>query len=171
MNSDDELTQEARSKLVNKARMSASATTDTDAYVYFKEGKVFLHSSVPVASLSIKAAGDLRWNINRIGLMQSTSNGNVVAYSLNGITIPDSEDVILGEYTNASLYSVSLSDTNAQPITVGIMGDNTTNIANAPENISSDMKIYDISGYKINSLRNGINVIRSNGTTRKIYKK
>lgn len=171
LNSDDELTQEARSKLVNKARMSASATTDTDAYVYFKEGKVFLHSSVPVASLSIKAAGDLRWNINRIGLMQSTSNGNVVAYSLNGITIPDSEDVILGEYTNASLYSVSLSDTNAQPITVGIMGDNTTNIANAPENISSDMKIYDISGYKINSLRNGINVIRSNGTTRKIYKK
>lgn len=171
LNSDDELAQEARSKQVNKARMSASATTDTDAYIYFKEGKVFLHSSVPVASLSIKAAGDLRWNIDRIGLMQSTSNGNVVAYSLNDITIPNSEDVILGEYTNATLYSVSLSDTNAQPITVGIMGDNTTNIANVPEDISNDMKIYDISGYKINSLRNGINVIRSKGTTRKIYKK
>lgn len=171
LDSDAELTQETRSKLINNAKMSESSTTDTDAYVYFNDGKVFLHSRVPVASLSIKASGDLKWNIDRTGLIQSTSKGNVVAYSLNGTTIPSSEDVILGEYTNATLYSVSLSDADAQPISVGLIGDHTTHIINTSETSNEDMMIYDISGYKMNSPRKGINVIRINGTTKKVYKK
>ena len=170
LDSDAECTQEVRSKQLHKTKISAKSTTDTDAYIYFNDGKVFLHSRVPVASLSIKASGNLKWDIDKMGLMQSTSNGNVVAYSLNGITIPSSEDVILGEYTNATLYSVSLSDADAQPISVGFMSDNTTHIVNTPETSGEDIMIYDISGYKMKSPRNGINVIRINGTTNKIYK-
>ena len=104
-------------------------------------------------------------------MIQSTANGNIVAYSLNGTTIPSNVDVVLGECTNATLYSASLSDADAQPISVSFLDDNTTNITNTSGTTNEHMNIYDVSGYKKNSLGNGINIIRGNGTTKKIYKK
>lgn len=167
LDSHNEQAMEARSKKVNMADMEAKP--DTDAYLYVKDGKVFLHSRVPVASLSIKADGNVKWNIERLGLSQSTANGNVVAYSLNGTTIPSYEDVVLGECTHAKLYSVSLSDTDAQPISVNF-GNSATSIINTSNATNGDMKIYDVSGYRLNKMRKGINIIRNNGTTKKIYK-
>ena len=163
--------QDTESKQTNRARMNAGAQTDTDAYMYIKNGKVFIHSRIPIASLSIKAGGNIKWDFERIGLMQSTANGNVVAYSLNGVTIPSYEDVVLGECTNATLYSVSLSDADAQPISVSYRDNYTTNIANTSETTSKDMRVYDVSGYVRNTLETGVNIIHSNGTTKKIYKK
>lgn len=167
---DNESSPEAMSKHATIVRKAASSLTD-DAYMYIRDGKVYLHSRVPVASLSIKADGNVKWDFGRIGLIQSTANGNIVAYSLNGTTIPSNVDVVLGECTNATLYSASLSDADAQPISVSFLDDNTTNITNTSGTTNEHMNIYDVSGYKKNSLGNGINIIRGNGTTKKIYKK
>lgn len=169
LDSSDILLQQTGSKQINRAKMAVGTVAETDAYIYIKDGKVFFHSRVPVATLSIKADGNVKWDLARIGLMQSTANGNVVAYSLNGATIPSNEDVVLGECTNATLYSVSLSDADARPISFAFISDTTASIVNALKAPDEDMKIYDISGYKKNSLGNGINVIRGNGTTKKIY--
>lgn len=171
LESNNGISQNVEGRQSNRARMNAGAQTDTDAYMYIKNGKVFIHSRIPVASLSIKAGGNIKWDFERIGLMQSTANGNVVAYSLNGVTIPSYEDVVLGECTNATLYSVSLSDADAQPISVSYRDNYTTNIANTSETTSKDMRIYDVSGYVKNTLESGVNIIHSNGTTKKIYKK
>ena len=171
LDSNSESSSEARSMQLRRAGATKGSWTENDAYVYISEGKVLLHSSVPVASISIKAEGHVAWDFERLGLMQSTANGNVVAYSLNGTTIPSCEDVVVGECTNATLCSVSLSDADAQPISVSVVDDVTTGIANASENTSEDMKIYDISGYKKKSIGNGIHIIQSKGTTKKIYKK
>lgn len=170
LDSNNGASQEARSKHDNRIRKEACLYTD-DAYIYVSDGKVFLHSLVSVAALSIKADGNIRWDLERIGLTQSTANGNVVAYSLNGATIPSCEDVILGECTNAKLCYVSLSDADAQPISVSFTDNFTTRITNTSEDINENKKIYDISGYSRNSIINGINIIHSNGKTTKIYKK
>lgn len=171
LESSNEPLSQARSMQLRKLGTTRSAWTDNDAYMYVSGGKVFLHSSVPVATISIKAEGQVAWDFEKMGLMQSTSNGNVVAYSLNGTTIPCCEDVAVGEYTNATLCSVSLSDADAQPISVAVVDDVTTAIANASEAANEDMKIYDISGYRKKSIGHGIHIIQSQGTTKKIYKK
>lgn len=169
LSSSNDHPQEAKGKQANIARTTESSLTDADAYMYICDGKIYLHSRVPVASLSVKADGNVRWDIERVGLMQSTANGNVVAYSLNGATIPSYEDVVLGECANAKLCSVSLSDIYAQSISVGILDDKTIGIFNTSEKTNEEMKIYDVSGYSRHSLGKGINIIRRNGTTQKIY--
>lgn len=156
---------------INKVEENSATTMDADAYIYMKDGKIFLHSSTPVASLSIKAAGNIKWNLQNSGMQQSTANANIVAYSLNGATLPSNEDVILGEYTQASLHSVSLSDQNAQPISVGILNGSATSINGITETTSDNTSIFDVSGYNRGRIQNGINIIRSNGVTRKIFKK
>ena len=171
LESSNEPLSQARSMQLRKLGTTRSAWTDNDAYMYVSGGKVYLHSSVPVATISIKAEGQVAWDFEKMGLMQSTSNGNVVAYSLNGTTIPCCEDVAVGEYTNATLCSVSLSDADAQPISVAVVDDVTTAIANASEAANEDMKIYDISGYRKKSIGHGIHIIQSQRTTKKIYKK
>lgn len=167
--SNDESVSDSRSTQPRIACTTKGALTDCDAYLYVSGNKVFLHSSTPVASLSIKVDGNVIWDFEKLGLMQSTANGNVVAYSLNGNTISSNEDVVVGECTNAVICSVSLSDVDAQPISVAIVGNNTTSIDNTLNTRKEDMMIYDISGYKKNSIGNDINIIQSNGTTKKIF--
>ncbi|MEG1729541.1 MAG: hypothetical protein RR280_08390 [Bacteroidaceae bacterium] len=170
LNPNDEQPINARSQQINKVGMKANTFTDTEAYMYMSDGKLFLHSQVPVASLSIKAEGDMKWNLDGAGLQQSTANGNVVAFSLNGSTIPSYEDVVLGECTQATVSSVSLSDIDAQPISVSFINNSTTNIRSSSETKADGIIIFDILGYKRNAIKNGINIIQSNGTIRKFYK-
>ena len=142
---------------------------NTDAYIYMNDGKLILHSNVPVASLSIKTSGDIRWNVDTHGLQQSTSNGNVVGYSLNGVTLPNDEDGVLGEYTQVTVYSVSLSDVDAQPISVVFRDANTTDIKGASES-EENMEIFNVSGYRTKDVRKGINIIHRGGSAKKIFK-
>lgn len=171
LNSNNEQPIETRSQHIDKVEMKVSTFTDTDAYIYMSDGKLYLHSRVPVASLSIKAEGDIKWNLEGAGLQQSTANGNVVAYSLYGNTIPSYEDVLLGEYTQATVHSISLSDVDAQPISVGFTNGGITNIKDVLETETGETKIYDVSGRERNAFEKGINIIQSNGKTTKIYKK
>ena len=169
--SNEESSLQAKGNQSSNAETATEESDDTEAYLYIDGGKVWLHSQVPVASLSIKAHGNVNWDLKQAGLTQSTAFGNVVAYSLDGATIPSNEDVILGECTNATIYSVSLSDAAAQPISVSITDKHTTDITSTSGITNEDVKIYDVSGYRKNSLKNGVSIIRSNGKVKKIYKK
>lgn len=145
---------------------------EAEAHIFARDGKIILNSNIPVASLSIKAEGDIKWNIDATtGLQQSTAHGNVVAYSLNGITIPSSQDVVLGEYTHATVHSASLSDAEAQSISVGIGSDTSTGI---DEVMGADMnhaEIFNASGCRTKTTSKGINIIRQRSKVHKIYKK
>lgn len=169
LGTDNEQSAKTRSKLQDRTNINKDLKTDYDAQLFMNEGKIYLHSRVPVASLSIKTSGDIKWNLESVGLLQSVSNGNVVGYSLTGNTLPINEDVLLGEYNDATIHSMSLSDAEAQPISVFVNG-NVTSVGNALEFNTSKMDVYDISGKKQNSIKEGINIIRSNGLTKKIYK-
>jgi hypothetical protein len=135
------------------------------------DGKIILNSKIPVASLSIKAAGDIKWNLDAIGLQQSTSGGNIVGYSLTGTTIPNYETSVLGEYTIATLYSASLSDSEAQQISVSLNEVDPTNINSIFNNDANNTHIFGISGNRKNSISDGVNIIKQNGKTIKLYKK
>lgn len=163
LDSDTETTTEAKGK-----QREANVERDADAYLYLNDGKIILHSGIPVASLHIKAAGDVKWRIDKAGLEQSTSNGNVVAYSLDGATLSCNEDIVLGDYTHATILSFSLADSDAQPISTGIML-SPSGIEFVYDSTSTGpAAAYDISGCRLNSIKDGINIIRNNGTTRKI---
>lgn len=167
----DNSSAESKALYINKVKENANDNSDADAYIYLRDGKVMMHSKVPVAALSIKADGDIKWNLKNMGLQQTTSKSNVVAYSFNKVTLPCNEDIVLGEYTNATLRSVSLADTEARTISAGFSTDSATAIRGIEETNNTDVEIYDVSGYRRNTVKEGINIIRNNGTTRKFHKK
>ena len=83
----------------------------------------------------------------------------------------NNEEVIIGEYTDISICSASLSDSNAQAITTGFDGTVSTSIREITDEGLNSSEIYGISGYRKYTLTEGVNIIRTNGKTRKIYKK
>lgn len=154
------------------ADAAAADAEEADACLYLRGGKLYLHSRVPVASLTVKATGNVKWDLRHTGLQQAVAGGNVVAYSLDGTTLPIHEDVLLGEYTEATVYAVSLSDADAQPITVRVSTDgSTTHIGETGLTTDDDVRIYDVTGRRRQGIEPGLNLIQQNGTTRKFYKK
>lgn len=169
LESSEERPMESRSKHV--ANVITKEPIDTEAYILMRDGKIILNSKIPVASLSIKAVGDIKWNLDAIGLQQSTSGGNIVGYSLSGATIPNYENIVLGEYTFATLYSASLSDSEAQQISVSLNEEDPTNINSIFNNDANNTDIFGITGNRKNSISDGVNIIKRNGKTIKLYKK
>ena len=167
----DESAQNSVKMSHGKSAMDELAEEETEAYVYLYKGKLCLRSSVPVASLSIQAKGNVTWNLTRFGMQQSTAGGNVVGYSLVGATIPANEDVILGEYGEVEIRSVSLSDSDAQPISVSVKGKEATSVSDILDGDLDKTDIYDMSGIKRNTLQEGVNIVKRNGSTIKIYNK
>ena len=154
-------------------RRVAGAASDepAEATLSLRNGQIILHSRIPVASLSIKAEGDIRWNLDALGMQQATAGGNVVAYSLDGVTLPCLEEVVIGEYSRISLQSASLSDAQAQAISVGLGNGVTTGISDARDQELEGAEIYSIAGYRMNRPESGVQIIRRNGKSQKIYKK
>ena len=154
------------------ADAAAADAEEADACLYLRGGKLYLHSRVPVASLTVKATGNVKWDLRHTGLQQAVAGGNVVAYSLDGTTLPIHEDVLLGEYTEATVYAVSLSDADARPITVRVSTDgSTTHIDETGLTTDDDARIYDVTGRRRQGIEPGLNLIQQSGTTRKFYKK
>lgn len=143
---------------------------EMDAYIYRKGNQIFLHSNTPIASMSIKATGNINWNVERYGITQSVRNGNMVSYSLNGTTLPSNTDIVIGEGDNFTIYAVSMSDSEANPVKATVMDDVSTSIGSINVN-DSDAEIYDVSGMKRNTWVKGINIVKHNGKTIKLFKK
>lgn len=154
----------------SKDKISAGVK-EAEARIFTKDGKIILHSLVPVATLSIRAEGDIKWNMEAMGLQQSTAHGNVVAYSLNGTMLPCGQDVVLGKYTHATLHAASLADAEAQSISVGLGSDTSTGIDEVQVTDMDNAEIFNASGYRTKKMSKGINIIRQRGKVHKIYKK
>ena len=149
---------------------SFNNNTTSSARIYNRDGQIILRSNIPVASLSIKANGDINWHLNKYGMIQSTLNGNVVGYYLNGTTLPINEEIVIGEGNNVVIHSATLSDIDANNICVEICNDQSTSINKLCfEDEIHD--VYNISGVKHNNTIKGINIIRDNKIFKKVLKK
>lgn len=168
LNSNNESLAKAKHQYAHNAL--SQEPINAQARIFVRDGKIYLNSNIPVASLSLKAAGDVRWHFEAMGLQQSTHNSNVVAYSLNGTTIPNDEDVVIGEFTHIKMLSASLSDANAKAISVEFDDSMSTGINEASNSDMDNVEIYNVSGYRTKTLSNGVNIIRQDGKTRKIFK-
>lgn len=133
-----------------------------DATLSIRDGQVILYSERPVATLSLKTSDKINWSLEKYGMMQATSNNNVVAYSLGGLTLPLGECVIGTCKGNAEIFYASLSDIEANPIRVTVGEGSATNISSVSIG-ETDSQIYDISGKRLNSLSNGMSIVRKNG--------
>ena len=103
-------------------------------------------------------------------MQQSTKQNNLVGYSLIGVTLPAGENIIGFCLSDAYIREASLSDSNANAISVGTKEN--TGISGSDVSLEDCLnpQIYDLSGRKMNSLRKGINIVKKNGRFIKITK-
>lgn len=154
----------------SKQKTKQNEYSETDAILYIQNGKIILNSKKPVAAIQIKAEGAVEWNIEKYGMQQSTKQNNLVGYSLTGVTLPAGENIIGFCLSDAYIREASLSDSNANAISVGIKEN--TGISGSDVSLEDCLnpQIYDLSGRKMNSLRKGINIVKKNGRFIKITK-
>lgn len=159
------------SALQTRSRASLDSADESGSYIYKKGNQIFLRSNAPIASISIRAVGHVNWNVEKYGMMQSVHNGNMVSYSLCGVTLPANEDIVIGECDdNVTIHSASMSDIDANPVNVSILNSNSTFINSIDINVNN-ADIYDVSGVKRKSQTKGVNIIRQNGKTTKLFNK
>lgn len=150
---------------------TAESVGDVSAYIYKKGNSIVLRSDVPVASLSVKAAGDIEWNTEQYGMTQAVSKGNLVSYSLTGATLPSNEDIVIGECSdNMIIYSVSMSDIEARAVNAAVLDSPATSVE-AVNTESGEFKIYGMSGTQRKELMKGVNLIRYKDRTIKVLNK
>ena len=154
---------------VTESSETSIADNKTEAELLFEDGKIKLRTSIPVAALSIKAAGDIKWNLEAMGLEQATSKGNIVGYSLLGNTIPVGESIIGTYEGEINITGVSLCDENADNITVAFKNGQLTSIA--PTRQETSVETYTLRGEKLNNATKGIHIIKNNNKTYKVYNK
>ncbi len=142
----------------------------TDASIYIQEGRIILNTQTPIAVIDIKAEGNISWNVEKYGMIQSTKQSNLVAYSLSGITLPIGETIIGTCTSDTCIKDASLADRNANPVSLSLGADLTTSITDI-SNSKKDIIIYDISGRKQNSLKKGANILKKNGRIIKVINK
>lgn len=157
-----------------KAQIRVASQADAEAFVYLHDGKVWLYSERPVATLSIQAFGNIDWNLRAHGLQQSILNANLVAYSLNNVELPVGQPVELGSYSGtAHLLSASLSDAQALSITSMLSDVAITGITEVSANgsIGTDAEVYNLQGIKTSGLQKGVNLIKEKGKVKKVIVK
>ena len=98
----------------------SEAQAGADAYLYWHNNLLYLSSPRPVAALDITLNGNVTWDIAKYGLVTTTKDNHIVAYSLNGSTIPAGETAIaMASESIPEVLNAMLSDTDAQEIRVG----------------------------------------------------
>lgn len=144
--------------------------TDADAYVYIEDGKVVLNSATPVAAISIKTSGNIKWNFDDYGMIQSTTARNAVGYSLSNVTLPAGKTVIGTCTAETVIRNVSLSDADANSISAMVGYGEATGIHSIDTDNETDTMIFDLSGRRNGHLNQGLNIIKVGGRTIKILK-
>ena len=145
-------------------RHNENEQMQNDACIYIKDNQVFLNTSKPIAAISIKADGNIRWVLDKRGMMQAVSGSNVVAYSLEDVTIPVGVTLLGYCDSEAVIQSISLSDADAKEIPVYI-GDNIETSIEKMIMDNDEVEIYTIQGVRVDALQPGINIIKINGKT------
>lgn len=152
-----------------RKRVASCKTENAEAFVYVSSGKLMLHSEKEVAALDLHLDidGKANWHFAELGMMQSTRNNHAVAYSLTGNTIPAGETILADIDGVARVNYASLSDLEANKIKVAINANATSmfHIAKADE----ENAIFSIKGITTSQTSRGINIIKSNGSTKKVF--
>ena len=141
---------------------------DPEARVYVKDGKVMLSTSVPVAALSIKATGNIEWNLQQCAMEQAANGANVVAYSLTGAALPMGETVIATSAVDAVLCAAELVDGSASLISVSLCADETASVEYVTIDEAVCEEVYNLAGVRQKGLSRGINLVKSNGKVKKV---
>lgn len=152
-------------------RAASQPADATDSYIYIEDGRVMLHSAAPVAALSLGWKGNVDWRFADLGLMKSKATGSVVAYSLEGQTIP-AGDVQIGVcHGPVTITHIDMADAQAERLPATFVGDilptGITDPSAADDNATA---IYSPSGLQFSTLQPGINIIQRQGRTLKIMK-
>lgn len=149
-------------------RTAQNYQNDNDASVYIKDGKVFLNSKIPVAALNITSAGNIEWNMQQYGMTQAEGNGNVVAYSLSGATLPTGETIIGTCIDGTTLHNVALADERASLIRSSLGYNGATTAVEYTICNDENIEFYNAAGVRQEKLSRGINLIKVNGKVRKV---
>lgn len=150
------------------AKAYTSTQTTGIAELSLSDGKVMLYTTVPVAVAAIRTQGRVNWVFADYGLTATERDGSVVAYSLNRAVMPAGTHVIGSYKGDVQVKAVSLSDIEANAVSVTVTGNAATGIEDISVGGDGDAQIYDLNGYRQPSLRQGINIIRTkNGTIKR----
>ena len=163
---------QAKAGRLSVARTMASADKqEAKACIYMRNGKIYLKTETPVAALSIKATGNITWNLDQLGMTQACADGNLVGYSMSMATLPMGESVI-GTYSgNATIMDINLSDADAEDIPALLGDGTTTGIGEITNGEDRQGEIYNSQGMKMNRMQKGINIIKTQGNVRKVINK
>lgn len=151
-------------------RRGAPAAGGEETYIYVDAGRVMLHADAPVAALSLCWTGDVDWHFADFGLIKSTASNKVVAYSLQGLTLPTG-DVQIGTCRgNIGITSVAMADAEAERVNAAFVGAMTPTGIATPTPAPDGGAIYAPSGIRLRTMQQGANIIQRNGRTIKIMK-
>lgn len=141
----------------------------SEAEIRLLDGKVILYAERPIAALSVKATSNIQWTTEKYGLLQSKTDGNLVAYSLSGAEIPAGEHVIGEFYDAARIVYTSIADTNAQAMRTIINNHGQSAVNIIPFEIDNKCQIFDITGKRHTEPVKGLNIIIREGKVLKYY--
>lgn len=150
--------------------VSMAVPQNADAYLYISNGKLILSSASEIAALDIhlnNINARIDWHISELGMMESANANHAVAYSLAGNTFPAGETVLADVTGAASVAYASLSDADAKKLEVAINVDATSIQGIAGGN--AKQQIYNVAGQRTANTHKGVNIIRENGITKKVF--
>lgn len=151
-------------------RRGAPIAADAATYIYVDNDKVMLHADEPVAALCLSWAGDVDWHFADFGLVKRAASGKVVAYSLQGLTLP-AGDVQIGTCRGRiDITSLTMADADAEKLNAAFVGATPPTSIAAPTSVPDSEVIYAPSGIRLRTVQQGINIIQRNGRTIKIMK-
>lgn len=154
--------------VMRKTRSRNGNDVTEEACVYVENGQVLLYTTRPVAVLDVMTSNPVKWNVGQYGLQQSSTNSHLVGYSLSGVCLPVGTTVLGTVEGDTHIICVSLSDENARPITVTTNKDTVTGIDSVSTETDSSELIYDLMGRRINTIGNGINIIKNANGVKKV---
>lgn len=143
----------------NARRNAPSVEISSDASIYVQDGKLMLNSIKPVAAFDLLLKGTNSLSVaNELEYMGMTfvtkkqANGlHMIAYSMNGACIPSGTTAICTVDSNAATVSqITLSDSEANAITVSFSGTTTGIDSNVSSSVNDGQAIYNLQGRKVN---------------------
>lgn len=160
-----------RAGIIASQASQERASEADEVVIYLKDGVIEMESTCAVAALHIQCNNAFAWEFADYGMQQSTKGGNVVTYSFDGTTLPLGRTAI-GTYTsNPMLYDISASDAEARPLATKVVIYDTTNIDGAKADDNYGPNIYSTAGIRMNTLSNGVNIVKKHGRHVKVIKK
>ena len=154
------------------SRTPAKATyvTGSDVCLYIMGNIVYMNATKPISAIHIASNGDIDWDFSQYGLTQSSNSNGVVAYSLNGMTLPTGMLKIGCLNGEGRLHYASASDVQANAVKVSFVNHDTTGIKGVSSDVEED-STYIIDGTRRQKSHKGIIIEKRNNRHVKVIKR